>query len=176
MKMNGQWIGRYKGSSNGQIIVNVDERQSFFEGVASIINDDRTAVDAVAFFKTKNKSRKFRYQAADLPVNPRTGYIDSWDAIRSLYPSGTVMSRHADVRGNWNRDRLEISWKTDIGFVGKATLPRSKAGAQSDLVAVEKNWSAFKEYVAELEGGHFLFRGQNRPLAITNFISSRWKN
>jgi hypothetical protein len=98
-----------------------------------------------------------------LPVNPQTGYIAAWEAIRSLYPAGVTMSQHADVRGNWNRDRLEISWETDIGFVGTAKLPRSKAGTESDLVAVEKNWSAFKEYVAELEGGHFLFRGQNKP-------------
>lgn len=46
--MNGQWIGRYDGSRRGQIIVNIDERQSFFEGVASIIDDDQTAPSAVA--------------------------------------------------------------------------------------------------------------------------------
>jgi hypothetical protein len=161
--MNGQWIGRYQGSRNGQIVVNTDEHQSFFEGVVSIINDDRTAVNAVAFFKTPNKAHRFRCRASILPVNPQTGYIAAWEAIRHLYPTGTMMSQHADVRGSWTRNSLKISWATDIGLVGEATLPRSKGDTESDLVAVDRTWSAFKEYVVELKGRHFLFRGQNRP-------------
>jgi hypothetical protein len=73
------------------------------------------------------------------------------------------MSQVADVRGTWNSDTLKISWTTDIGISGEATLPRSKATAASELAAVEKSWSDFKEYVAELESGNFLFRGQNKP-------------
>lgn len=73
------------------------------------------------------------------------------------------MSQVADARGTWDSDTLKISWTTDIGISGEATLPRSKAAAESELMAVEKDWSAFKDYVAELEGRHFLFRGQNKP-------------
>jgi hypothetical protein len=161
--MNGQWIGRYDGSRRGQIIVNVDERQSFFEGAASIIDDDPAAPTSIAFFKTTTKAQDFRCQAAILPVDRVTRNVTAWEAVRDFYPTDATMSQHADVRGAWNSDTLKISWTTDIGLAGEATLPRSKANAASELVPVEKSWSAFKEYVAELEGGHFLFRGQNKP-------------
>src|SRR5262245_14189805 len=160
-QMNGQWIGRYDGSRRGQVIVNVDERQSFFEGIASIIDDDRAAPNALAFFKTKTKARNFRFRADIVPVNPQTGLVAAWDTVARFYPAGTPISQSADVRGAWTRDTLKLSWKTDINLTGKATLPRSKANAPSQLLPVEKSWSAFKEYVAELEGDHFLFRGQN---------------
>jgi FRG domain len=161
--MNGQWIGRYEGSRRGEIIVNVDERQSCFQGGAVVIGDDQAAPTAIGFFNTTTKARKFRCQAAILPVNPQTRNVTTWEAVRHFYPAGTVMSQHADVRGAWTRDNLKISWTTDIGLVGRATLPRSKATAPSELVPVEKNWSAFKEYVADLESGRFLFRGQSDP-------------
>ena len=161
--MNGQWIGRYDGSRRGQIIVNVDERQSFFEGFASIIDDDHAAPKAIAFFKTKTKARSFRCRADIVPVNPQTGLIAPWETVGRFYSPGTPISQRADVRGAWTRDTLRISWTTDINLTGKAILPRSKASAASELVPVEKSWSAFKEYVAELEGDHFLFRGQNEP-------------
>ena len=161
--MNGQWIGRYQGLQSGQIIVNVDERQSFFEGVASIIDDDPSLPKALAFFKTRTKTREFEGEASILPVNPKTGNAINWEAIQHLYPSGTIVSQHAEARGTWTHDTLKISWNTDTGAAGEATLPRSKANTESQLIPAEKNWSAFKEYVAELEGRQFLFRGQNEP-------------
>jgi hypothetical protein len=53
-----------------------------------------------------------------------------------------------------------LSWKTDIGATGNCVLPRSKAGAASDLHATQSNWGDFKEYVSGLGGKRFLFRGQ----------------
>jgi hypothetical protein len=72
------------------------------------------------------------------------------------------MSQYADARGAWDSDTLKLSWTSDIGISGQATLPRSKATAASELAAVEKSWSEFKEDVAELEGSDFLFRGQKK--------------
>jgi len=83
------------------------------------------------------------------------------------------ISQRADVRGVSNNDTLKLSWKTDIGLIGEATLPRSKANAASELVPTENSWSAFKEYVAGVESGRFLFRGQNEPWRLrTSFHRS----
>src|SRR6266446_6570141 len=99
--MNGQWIGAYHGLQRGQIILNVDERQSCFEGVASIIADDPTVPKALAFFKTKTKAREFEGEAIIQPVNPQTPNPTNWEAIRHLYPSGTTISRSARAHGTW---------------------------------------------------------------------------
>jgi FRG domain len=42
-------------------------------------------------------------------------------------------------------------------------LPRSKAGAPSELEAAAKDWEGYKKYASTLEGRNFLFRGQNNP-------------
>ncbi len=171
--MNGQWIGAYQGVRRGQIIVNVDERQSFFEGVASIIDDEPNVPKALAFFKTKTKAREFEGEATIQPVSPQTPNPINWEAIRHLYPAGTTISQRAKAHGTWTHDTLKISWTTDIGLVGEATLPRSKANTESQLVPDEKNWSAFKGYVAELEGRQFLFRGQNEPWRLRTSFHRR---
>src|SRR5258707_1128181 len=104
--MNGQWIGRYDGSRRGQIIVNVDERQSFFQGAASIIDDDERAPTFIAFFNTTKKAQNFRCEAAILPVPPQTRNVIPWEAVRDFYPAGTAMSQRAVVRGAWTRNTL----------------------------------------------------------------------
>ena len=69
--MNGQWIGRYEGTQQGQIIVNIDERQSYFQGTATIIDDNPAVPIAVAFFRTPTKDRDFQFLASVLPLDPR---------------------------------------------------------------------------------------------------------
>ena len=163
----------YDGTRHGQIIVNVDERQSFFQGTASIIDDDPAAPTAMASFTTATKAPDFQCRADILPVDPVTRNVAPGETVRRFFPNGTSMSRHADVRGTWNSDTLKTSWTTDIGLAGEATLPRSKANAASELVPVEKTWSTFKQYVADLESGRFLFRGQNEPWRLrTSFHRS----
>jgi hypothetical protein len=158
-KMNGQWIGRYDGTRHGQIIVNVDERQSYFRGTATILDDDPAAPTSIAFFRTTTKDRDFQFRASVLPVDPKTRSVVPISEVNQRF---TGMSQYADARGAWDNDTLKISWTTNIDISGEATLPRSKATAASELVAVEKSWSEFKEDMAELEGGHFLFRGQKK--------------
>jgi len=60
--MNGQWLGRYSGSVPGSIILNVDERQSYFEGTANLIEDDRSLPESFVSFRTTNKDSKFRFR------------------------------------------------------------------------------------------------------------------
>jgi len=55
-----------------------------------------------------------------------------------------------------------------LDMIGTCTLPRSKADQPSDLVPLKlnKNWEAYKQYVAGLESRRFLFRGQNKQLRL----------
>src|SRR6516165_10694638 len=83
--MKGQWIGRYDGSRRGNIVVNVDERQSCFQGSASILDDDPAAPTSVAFFTTTTKAHDFQVQADIRPVDPRTRHVTTWEAFPDLY-------------------------------------------------------------------------------------------
>ncbi len=161
--MNGQWIGRYTGSSEGMVIVNIDDRGTYYEGVAYLHEDDLAIPGTAASFKTRNKDHAFQVRTGIiLPINPRTGLVDDWESIKLLYPNAGI-SNYADVTGSWDETSLTLNWTTDARINGTCVLPRSKAGQPSELVALEKGWDEYKAYVAGLEGQRHLFRGQNNP-------------
>jgi hypothetical protein len=162
--MQGQWIGSYTGSSSGTIIVNIDERASYYQGVA-YVNESNIALPSVAgFFRTKYKKRNFKFRTdLILPIHPFTGNTDSWENVKRFYSKEVTISEYADIKGSWDDEFLSLSWKTKLGTVGSCRLPRSKAGQPSELVPLDKKWRSYKTYVAALEGRRFLFRGQTKP-------------
>src|SRR5439155_24416947 len=156
--MNGQWIGNYTGTSPGMIVVNVDERSTHYEGVAYLNENQPTLPSTAASFRTINKDRSFHFQTnVILPINPATGLVDLWDNVKARYPGAGVSAR-ADVQGSWDESRLTMRWDTETGVHGECELPRSKGDQPSELAALEKRWSEYKEYVTTLEGRRYLFR------------------
>lgn len=146
------------------IVINVDERQSHYQGMAHLHEDDRRFPGTVAAFRTQNKDRDTHFRTDwILPIDPISGKTASWESIKDRYPPDTVPSQYADVSGSWDDDSLTLSWVTDVGATGSCVLPRSRAGKPSELVALDKDWGTYKEYVAGLESRRFLFRGQSEP-------------
>jgi len=61
---------------------------------------------------------------------------------------------------------LSMNWSTNIGTSGssEALLSKSKAEIPSEYIPIEvHDWNKYKEHVAQLEGGRYLFRGQSEP-------------
>ena len=76
--MNGQWMGRYTGSSSGSIIVNLDDIGYCYEGVAFLIDEDKQLPRVAAVLKTNDKSEKFKFKTSIiLPIDPKTGIINN---------------------------------------------------------------------------------------------------
>lgn len=145
------------------MMVNIDDRGSYFHGVAYINDADSKLPSFMATVRTHDKAASLRFNAGLLPVNPRTGLADAWDNLKHLYPN-IKLPTNAEVAAEWNDKALSLRWKTDIGTEGSAILPRGKRDHElSDYEAVSKNWVGYKEYVAPLLGKRFMFRGQNKP-------------
>ncbi len=167
--MNGQWRGKFSGSTNGEITVNIDERPSWYEGIAYLHSDDSKNIPSVAAsFRTSGKDHSFKVRTNGvLPIDPFSGFpvlLPIWEErIKKHYPANVTISSWADVTGSWENNDLKLSWKTDIGLEGDCTLTRLAAGQPSELVPLKKNWHEYKEYVAGSEGRNYLFRGQNEP-------------
>jgi hypothetical protein len=162
--MRGQWVGRYTGSTEGMIIVNVDEFPWYYEGVAYLIEDQKAYPSTAALFRTINKNTDFVFRTnAVLPVDPKTGMTGQWDEIKKNYAPNLILSQFADVNGSCRGDSLVLSWNTDTNRSGACTLLRSRAGAPSDLVPLEMGWEEYKAHVAGIDQRRYLFRGQNRP-------------
>ena len=161
--MNGQWIGKYAGTNSGSVIVNLDDMGDHYEGVAFLRDEDSRLPIIQTLLKTDDKSKTFHFKTSIiLAINPQNRMPDSWDKVKNQYPEVTFPSE-AEVRGDWNEERLAISCTTDIGSSVSATLPKSNADKPSEYLPLIKNWNEYKNYVSTLEGRRYLFRGQSEP-------------
>ncbi len=163
--MNGQWMGQYAGSNTGSIIVNMDDRDDHYEGMAFLIDSNSKLPAIAASVKTNDKARTIQLKTSTIrSINPHTLFIDSWESVKEFYPDVTFPNE-ADVKGDWNEERLILNWATNIGTSGWATLPKSKAGTPSENIPLVKitDWESYKRYVSSLESRRYLFRGQNEP-------------
>jgi len=162
--MNGQWLGTYTdGESRGTVIVNIDEHELNYHGVAYLLNEDESLPISGASFMTPNKDGEFRLRTDPIEVIDRaSGNIVPWGIVSEKYPNVTF-PRYADVRGSWAKDSLTLSWDTNVGTAGNCVLPRSKAAKPSELEAVEQSWATYRQHVSRLIPKRYLFRGQNSP-------------
>jgi hypothetical protein len=72
--MKGQWIGHYSGNNEGLILINIDERQSMFEGVAYVNNNNGALPGLAAWFNTPTKARDFAFRTTYIaPIHPPHG-------------------------------------------------------------------------------------------------------
>jgi FRG domain len=161
--MNGQWVGTFHDSAgDGNIIVNIDERETCYEGVAYTHPTNVELPRAAAFFKTKNKESNCELRtAALLPIDPHALNFAPWDVIKSKYHPDTAFSTFADVKMCLTGSTLVLSWNTDVGITGNCELLTSRASEPSELSAAKMSWSDFKRFLPSLQGKRHLFRGQS---------------
>jgi len=175
-KLNSQWLGRYAGPGAGRIILNVDERDTAYEGVAYLLPDDfRTFPASAASFRTTDKqTAHFQFRTTSvMPINPVSLFVEPWDKVKSHFGDNVAFSSYADVTGSVDGEFLKLSWKSDIDATGEAALPRSRADKPSELASLKKNWSEYKDYVGSLKGRRFLFRGQDGPWRLRTSFHRR---
>ncbi|MGB8989180.1 MAG: FRG domain-containing protein [Candidatus Sulfotelmatobacter sp.] len=162
--MNGQWRGTFSDTNGGgDILINIDEREMNYQGVAYLHPKNFALPRSAAFFKTKDKSARGRFRTeALLPLDPATWNVTSWETLKANFPN-IAFSKYADVDISSDDTALTLSWTTDLGFIGNCALPKSKADRPSELKATQLSWDGFKLYVSGLKGKRFLFRGQSKP-------------
>jgi hypothetical protein len=160
-RLNGQWIGKYTGTTSGDIHVNIDEDELNYRGVAYQFPTDSTLPRAVAYFSTPNKERGFSFRTEMIhAIDLGTFNAVPWENVKAKYPEGMGFSKYADVRGSFDENSLARSWTTDVCVTGSCVLPRSRAGEPSEIVAQEHDWNSYKTYAIELASKRLLFRGQ----------------
>jgi hypothetical protein len=161
--MRGQWMGKSTGTNTGTVIANFDELPSHYQGAAYLLDDNGLVPSSAAFFKTENKNSEFHFRASITPIDPRTGVFANWENIKQNFQPDVRIPEYADVTGSWSNDSMHLTWNTPIGTNGTIELKRSMADKSSELIPIVKDWAAYKNYVAGLEGRRYLFRGQNSP-------------
>ena len=156
-------MGKSSGTNTGTVIANFDEMPSHYQGVAYLLDDNGLVPGSAAFFRTDNKNSTFRFRANMKPIDPKTGVLTNWENVKQNFQPDVQIPEYADVAGSWSGDSMNLSWNTPIGTNGTIVMNDCQADKPSELIPTEKDWAAFKNYVAGLEGRRFLFRGQNSP-------------
>lgn len=165
--MNGQWQGTFTGSAgNGTILVNIDDRETHYEGIAYTHHPNPHLPSSAVFFRTKDKGESFSLRTDTIsPLDPERWEPCAWEKIKGKFP-GVDFSTYVDVKGLVEEQGLVLSWSTDLGVTGNCVLPRSKAGTPSELLSNPLSWEGFKAHATKLRGRRYLFRGQGKPYRL----------
>jgi hypothetical protein len=166
--MNGQWIGRYSGTNSGQLVVDLDDMGTHYEGIACAYDDDQSLPGTFVSIKTTDKENTFRGRFPLMPIDPRTGEPNIWANVASLFPAGVTMPIDAEVGLNLDGDTLRVEWKTDINTSGSTEIRRTRAHTPTDyqpLLEVN-SWGTYKAFVGGLDHRRYIFRGQANPLRL----------
>lgn len=161
--LRGQWLGRYEGSTGGEIILNVDELEESYLGVAYLLPEDKSLPRVAASFRTPNKNSPFSVRSNEIYAFEPTGIFPlPWNDVKKHFAADMAFSSYADVKGEWDDESLTLDWKSDIDGVGHSVLPRSRASAPSEMEAQQMTWSQFKNHLDTLKTRALIFRGQSK--------------
>ncbi len=84
--LNGQWVGDYRGTTGGTIVVNIEERQSRYEGVVYMIESNSLNPSSGAFFRTQNKESDFGFRTDSVfAIDPMSCNPVAWESVKSRY-------------------------------------------------------------------------------------------
>jgi hypothetical protein len=159
--MNGQWIGPYTGTNTGTLVLELDDVGSHYEGIAHAYNNGFDQPPIFGEIQLQKGQAKQEVTVQLVPIERGPGTIFAPDALAERYPGLSIASR-AETKWDISPTRISITWVTDIGANGTATLNKSEAAADSELAASTEvtTWKDFKEYAVTLTPYRFLFRGQ----------------
>ncbi len=160
--MRGQWLGRYGGSNEGQIIINLDDRGSFYQGVAYLVTDNGEMPSSAGFFRVEKDKNNLR-TVTDyiLPINPATGTTGDWSQLKQAYPD-IDLAKSAEISGSFSGNKLKLKAITDLGSEITAELKREPKNSKSKLKADKLDWKGYKKLVEEFAPSRFLYRGQEQ--------------
>lgn len=158
--VSGYWYGPYSGTSTGNIVIEIDDRGTHFEGCAYAFEADSSLPSTFAWIRTSDKEQPIRCKAALLPLDPRIREPTDWQQLASAFP-GVTFPTEADVDFEWDETSLRVGWTTNIDTFGSTELERTRAGRPSELAPLGiRTWKEFKDYVNQLDHYRYIYRGQ----------------
>lgn len=164
--MKGQWIGQFKGSTRGIIIINVDETKSAYQGTAHLLQSDPNIADSIIGFSTMTKESSFLFTTKNLlPTNKFPGLPISNKEMASIHPN-CIMPTSVQVKGTWSESQLSLSWISDINTKGSCKLKRKPIPEKSKISSKKISWEQFKKAISDMGSKRYLFRGQKEPWCL----------
>lgn len=161
--MNGQWIGRYGGDIPGRILVNVDVKDGYFDGLVYLLPDGNDLPCFASQLRIPQKSKKIELSLGTsefFPFNPWIGRFIPWAEAAEQYPN-ILQLKTVEINGEWTETTLNLRWKTNLNTNGFCKLKRNQSDKQTKLKSRIKTWEGLKKSVGRLDTRKYVFRGQN---------------
>ena len=164
--MRGQWIGSYTGNASGRVMINIDQVDEHFEGVAYLNPSTSDIPASVAYLSTANTNVEQEATAYIFPIDPHTGFQGSWEKIKPLYGEGVVHSSEANVKLRVSENRLHVDAVSNIGVTFSAVLDKPTGDSKSKIQGKKMSWDEFKSHISSISKFSYLFRGQRKPWSL----------
>lgn len=160
--MQGQWLGRANGDNNGQIVVNIEEREGSLTGNA-ILWELQEGVPSVVFdIKVEEQGCELTIHGYNIrALNPFTGRIIPRNQIPAFYPEGFI-ANSVEIKAQITPDGTNIfgEYSADKGMEGSINLEKCSA-FDSLTTSEEVSWDEFKTKVLQPSSSPPIYRGQN---------------
>ena len=161
--MKGQWTGVYQGTVDGKLMVNIDEVEGHFEGVAYMLPHEANFPASMAYLETENKHTEHEIVARLYPINPTTYLACEWEDIQNHYGEDVSHSKTANVTIRKIDNELHIEAVSDIGGTLSSVLTKPLETDGSKIDGERMTWKQFKGELSRMTKPKCLFRGQERP-------------
>jgi hypothetical protein len=173
--MNGQWSGRFQGTNEGGVNLNIDDKRSSYSGVAYFF-DDNPQMPAVAVHFEIVKSELVSGSGVSKsswinPLEPGSFTEVSWDSVKGFYPNASF-PKTIEIKFEYSNCSLNVSAKTDINTEVIGVLNRSELSQPSSLLATKMTWSEYKSFVLSNED-ECVYRGQSEPWKLQTSFHRR---
>lgn len=161
--MKGQWIGRYTGSVDGTLMVNIDKIGDCYKAVVYVNPDDRIVPSSVAYLDIENREGEQEITAYINVVDPRNNHQCQWEDIKHLYPPEMDHSNESKVSLKLENGKLYINSRSDIDVVLDSVLTKPSEQSGSKIEGKKLSWAEFRSHISTLSKSKYLFRGQKEP-------------
>jgi hypothetical protein len=167
--MNGQWLGvKYASSANGQdanLIINLDRIDDGYEGLVIHWPIGQPTIGAVISIRVAASQNPFttegNLQAFTGQVDVPFPFLDASLVLSNAARNPQSVARRVYIEGDWNQDRMRLSFTSDLGFAGHAIVHRMSKSQESRVIAPVLSWQEIKDRFFALPYRKYIFRGQS---------------
>lgn len=160
--MNGQWIGRYTGTSTGHITLNLELINNEYRGIAILSDHSSGPSFMIAINFTNIDKNNFSANLSSfLPINPATFLPDTWENVHYQFPNYKIPKEGTLTGSLINENFIKGKWVTDVTTNGGFEVILSDTNKPSVYKSNNMSWNEFKAYVSKLERKTYIFRGQH---------------
>lgn len=169
--MNGQWLGTKYATGQGKdanLVINLDRVGDGYEGLVIHWPIGQPTIGAVIPIGVPADQNPFttegNLQAFTGQVDVPYPFLDASQFVSNATKTPNSLPRRVYIEGDWNQDRMRLSFTSDLGFAGHAIVHRMGKHQESRVIAPVLSWQEIKHRFFDLPYRKYIFRGHSDSL------------